>query len=220
MDATPHQRELGDLTVNPDWFEGVGPVLDVLTDEIRAQLGREPDTGDLLIALAGVSESLAARTLSELGVAATGLAEAVARTRSQKKSGGGRRRDRAHAPAQGDCPGGRGLQARQRARALPHPGASFKQRQRARRNSSPSQHPGRSGLGGLIALAKCADAGRSIIKHAVATRWWFARRQRVIPRGPTRIGTCVLNVGEPKVPFRTSLRQRFASPERSATAFP
>jgi hypothetical protein len=72
----------GDLTVNPGWFQGVAPLLEVLTDGIRAHLGRKPDTGDLLIALSAVSESLAARALSELGVDAAGLAEAVARMRS------------------------------------------------------------------------------------------------------------------------------------------
>jgi ClpA/ClpB-like protein len=56
-------------------------LLEVLTDGIRAHLGK-PDTGDLLIALSAVSESLAARALSELGVDAAGLAEAVARMRS------------------------------------------------------------------------------------------------------------------------------------------
>jgi hypothetical protein len=56
-------------------------LLEVLTDGIRAHLGKT-DTGDLLIALSAVSESLAARALSELGVDAAGLAEAVARMRS------------------------------------------------------------------------------------------------------------------------------------------
>ncbi len=59
--------------------------LDLLTAEIRAALKRAPDSGDLF-ALSCVSESLAARTLSELGLDAERLAEAVARVRSQSQT--------------------------------------------------------------------------------------------------------------------------------------
>jgi ATP-dependent Clp protease ATP-binding subunit ClpA len=77
------RREPGDLTVSPGWFEGVGALLDALTVEIRAELKREPDSGDLLVALSCISESLVARTFQELGLDAARLAEATARMRSE-----------------------------------------------------------------------------------------------------------------------------------------
>jgi hypothetical protein len=56
------------------WFDGLGGVLNGLAREIRRELEREPDTGDLLLALACAPNTLAAQTLRELGVNAEELA--------------------------------------------------------------------------------------------------------------------------------------------------
>jgi ATP-dependent Clp protease ATP-binding subunit ClpA len=50
------------------WFEGLGAILNRLAVEIRYKLKREPDTGDLLLALACTPDTLAAQALHELGV--------------------------------------------------------------------------------------------------------------------------------------------------------
>jgi Clp amino terminal domain, pathogenicity island component/UvrB/uvrC motif len=67
------------------WLDGLGPLFDRLAADIRQELGREPDPGDLLLALACARETLAARALSELGVdldALWGTIERVRRERS------------------------------------------------------------------------------------------------------------------------------------------
>lgn len=78
----PRTREPGDIVINPGWFDGTDALLDDLTAEIRSELRREPDSGDLLIALSCVSESLLARILPELGVDADLLAQAVGSARA------------------------------------------------------------------------------------------------------------------------------------------
>jgi hypothetical protein len=54
--------------IDQAWLEGLGAVLDRLAGEIRDDLKRAPDTGDLLLVLAHASDTLAAQTLRELGV--------------------------------------------------------------------------------------------------------------------------------------------------------
>ena len=50
------------------WLDGMEPVLDRLAAEIRGKLGRDPDAGDLLLALACAPDTLPGQTLGELGV--------------------------------------------------------------------------------------------------------------------------------------------------------
>jgi ATP-dependent Clp protease ATP-binding subunit ClpA len=55
-------------TLDVFWFGGLGSVLERLAVEIRDELGREPDDGDLLLAFACAPEMLAGQALKELGV--------------------------------------------------------------------------------------------------------------------------------------------------------
>jgi ATP-dependent Clp protease ATP-binding subunit ClpA len=50
------------------WLDGLTAQLTTLSGEIRAELGREPDAGDLLLALACAPGTLVERALRELGV--------------------------------------------------------------------------------------------------------------------------------------------------------
>jgi ATP-dependent Clp protease ATP-binding subunit ClpC len=53
--------------IDRGWLGGLGVVVDELGGEIRRELQRAPETGDLLLALASASETLAGRALRELG---------------------------------------------------------------------------------------------------------------------------------------------------------
>lgn len=65
-------RGAGRRTLRPptvgDWFDGLSVPLERLGAEIDKKLDRYPDSGDLLLALACVRESLAGQVLNELGV--------------------------------------------------------------------------------------------------------------------------------------------------------
>ena len=54
--------------IAPDWLDGLGLMLDGLADEIRRELGREPDAGDLLLVLTAAPDSVPARALEQLKV--------------------------------------------------------------------------------------------------------------------------------------------------------
>jgi ATP-dependent Clp protease ATP-binding subunit ClpA len=54
--------------IDPAWIDGLTPLLNRLAAEIRRELQREPDVGDLLLALACARGTLAGRALSALGV--------------------------------------------------------------------------------------------------------------------------------------------------------
>jgi hypothetical protein len=54
--------------IDPGWLDGLPVLLKPLGEEIRADLGRAPDLGDLLLALICVPHSPAAEALSELGL--------------------------------------------------------------------------------------------------------------------------------------------------------
>lgn len=69
--------------IDQAWFDGLGGHLNSLEREIRRLLGREPDSGDLLIALACARDTRAAHVLRELGVRPDSLAEAIARVRAE-----------------------------------------------------------------------------------------------------------------------------------------
>ncbi|MDQ6805292.1 MAG: UvrB/UvrC motif-containing protein [Actinomycetota bacterium] len=63
------------------WLGGLGPLLDRLAADIRHELGREPDLGDLLLALACAHDTVAARALSGLGVEPNALSGTIERVR-------------------------------------------------------------------------------------------------------------------------------------------
>ena len=54
--------------IAPGWLDGLGLMLDGLADEIRRELGREPDAGDLLLVLTAAPDSVPARALEQLKV--------------------------------------------------------------------------------------------------------------------------------------------------------
>ncbi len=65
------------------WLGGLGGVLNGLATEIHRELERAPDTGDLLLALACASDTLAAQTLRELGMNLGELTGMIERLRAQ-----------------------------------------------------------------------------------------------------------------------------------------
>jgi type II secretory ATPase GspE/PulE/Tfp pilus assembly ATPase PilB-like protein len=69
--------------IDPAWLDRLGAVLDRLTSEIRAELKRAPDTGDLLLVLAHALDTLAAQTLRELGVNLDELTSKIEGVRAQ-----------------------------------------------------------------------------------------------------------------------------------------
>jgi ATP-dependent Clp protease ATP-binding subunit ClpC len=73
----------GPQVVDRAWLGGLGVVLDDLAGEIRRELRRAPDTGDLLLALACAPDTLAGRVLRELGANLDGLPGVVERIRAQ-----------------------------------------------------------------------------------------------------------------------------------------
>ena len=66
------------------WFDGLGALLNGLAREIRSGLGREPDTGDLLLALACAPEALAAQALRGAGVDLDELQTMIERQRTER----------------------------------------------------------------------------------------------------------------------------------------
>jgi ATP-dependent Clp protease ATP-binding subunit ClpA len=69
-------------TISSGWLGDRGSAINGLEREIRAELERAPDEGDLLLVLAAVPGSLAARALAGLGVDLDDLQEAVVRART------------------------------------------------------------------------------------------------------------------------------------------
>ncbi len=56
------------LRIAPGWIDGLGLMLNQLAGEIRHELGREPDAGDLLLVLTAGPDSVSALALKQLGV--------------------------------------------------------------------------------------------------------------------------------------------------------
>jgi ATP-dependent Clp protease ATP-binding subunit ClpA len=69
--------------VDQSWFGALGAHVNMLAKEIRRDLERDPDPGDLLIALAGAPHTLVAAALGELGVDPAALPAAVQRARAK-----------------------------------------------------------------------------------------------------------------------------------------
>jgi ATP-dependent Clp protease ATP-binding subunit ClpA len=83
------ERRLGQrVPMETAWFDGLGDVLAVLAREIRQELGREPDAGDLLLTIACARETLAARALRELGVDLDALWGTLERVRQEDADAG------------------------------------------------------------------------------------------------------------------------------------
>jgi ATP-dependent Clp protease ATP-binding subunit ClpA len=69
-------------TISLDWLGDRGSAINGLEREIRAELDRAPDDGDLLLMLAAAPGTPAARALAELGVDLDDLQEAIVRARA------------------------------------------------------------------------------------------------------------------------------------------
>ncbi|MGI8714527.1 MAG: hypothetical protein ACR2NR_15395, partial [Solirubrobacteraceae bacterium] len=65
------------------WLGGLGGVLSGLATEIHRELKRAPDAGDLLLALACASDTLAAQALRELGMNLDELPGVIERLRGE-----------------------------------------------------------------------------------------------------------------------------------------
>jgi hypothetical protein len=78
--ASPHGSR---LEVDRSWVGGLAPALGQLGHELRQQLERAPDSGDLLLALACAPGTRAAGALRTLGVDLDALAAAVEQVRAQ-----------------------------------------------------------------------------------------------------------------------------------------
>jgi hypothetical protein len=71
------------LTIDWGWLDGLGGLLAQLANEIRLEFNREPDAGDLLLALSVAPRTLTARAREELDVDADALRGQVERTRRE-----------------------------------------------------------------------------------------------------------------------------------------
>ena len=69
--------------IDPGWLDGLPVLLKPLGEEIRADLGRAPDVGDLLLALICVPHTPAAEALNELGIDVDELWDSIQRARSR-----------------------------------------------------------------------------------------------------------------------------------------
>jgi len=65
------------------WLDGLDAVINQLAEEIRRELGREPDAGDLLLVLASAPRTLASRALQALGIDLDELWGQIERIRRQ-----------------------------------------------------------------------------------------------------------------------------------------
>ena len=69
--------------IDPGWLDGLPVLLKPLGEEIRADLRRAPDLGDLLLALVCVPHSPAAEALDELGLDVDELPGSIERARAR-----------------------------------------------------------------------------------------------------------------------------------------
>ena len=73
----------GTGAADTSWLGGTEDVLASLADEIRGKLGREPDAGDLLLALACAPDTIPGQALGELGVDLDALWRMIKNARAQ-----------------------------------------------------------------------------------------------------------------------------------------
>jgi ClpA/ClpB-like protein len=72
--------------IAPGWLDGLGLMLNGLADEIRHELGREPDGGDLLLVLSAGRDSVPAQALEQLNVDVDELWGQIEHRRRQAKA--------------------------------------------------------------------------------------------------------------------------------------
>jgi ATP-dependent Clp protease ATP-binding subunit ClpA len=83
QELEPLRRQQPQQTIDLEWLDGLGSPLNQLAKEIRHELGREPDAGDLLLALACAPQTLAGQALGELAVNVDVLWSTIERARTQ-----------------------------------------------------------------------------------------------------------------------------------------
>jgi ATP-dependent Clp protease ATP-binding subunit ClpA len=87
--TAPHPSGLTPDTpqwIAPGWLDGLAGLLNRLADEIRRELGREPDAGDLLVVLTAARDSVSAQALEQLKVDVDELPGQVEQFRSQARA--------------------------------------------------------------------------------------------------------------------------------------
>jgi hypothetical protein len=72
------------VPIDMDWLGGLSPMLAQLSRDIRRQLQRDPDLGDLLLTIACAPDTLAGRALREVGVELDALWGTLERIRQQE----------------------------------------------------------------------------------------------------------------------------------------
>ncbi len=72
--------------IAPGWLDGLELILNQLADEIRRELGRDPDAGDLLLALTAAPKALPAQALQQLEVNVDELWGQIERLRKQTRT--------------------------------------------------------------------------------------------------------------------------------------
>jgi Clp amino terminal domain, pathogenicity island component len=82
-EITPIGAHRGRQLIDQDWLDGLAAILNDLAAEIRRELKREPDTGDLLLALACAPDTRSGQALGELGVDVDALWATIERIRHQ-----------------------------------------------------------------------------------------------------------------------------------------
>jgi hypothetical protein len=74
--------------IDQAWLGPLGAHINALATEIRRELGREPDAGDLLIALACDADTIAAHALNELAVDPSVISATMERLRTRNHADG------------------------------------------------------------------------------------------------------------------------------------
>ena len=77
----PSEPWLDGIVLSDALFDGSGPLIPRLAEDVRQRLGRTADAGDLLVLLADAPGGLAARALADLGLDVEAIIRAVTEAR-------------------------------------------------------------------------------------------------------------------------------------------
>jgi len=72
--------------IDATWLDGLGRMLGQLGGEIRTELGRDPDLGDLLLVIACARHTVAGEAMADLGIDLDSLWGALERVRQQRSA--------------------------------------------------------------------------------------------------------------------------------------
>jgi ATP-dependent Clp protease ATP-binding subunit ClpA len=82
--VVPPVRHVTRMPVDIGWLDGLGAVLEQLGRDIRKELGREPDVGDLLLTIACARATVAGQALQEMGIDLDAVWGRLERIRQQR----------------------------------------------------------------------------------------------------------------------------------------